>query len=153
MSSHPMSTAEIRSFLQSEPPRTAKVATVRADGRPHVAPVWVVLDTEAADDESPLGDIVFNTGRQTLKGRNLARDPRVSLCFDDERRPFAFVTIDGVASLDEDLDEVRRWAAVLGGRYMGAEHAEEYGERNGVPGELLVRVRPSNIVAIADLAD
>ena len=36
---------------------------------------------------------------------------------------------------------------------MGAENAEAYGRRNGVPGELLVRVRPTHIVAVADLAD
>ena len=77
----------------------------------------------------------------------------MALCFDDERAPFAFVAIDGVASMSDDLDEVRRWATVVGGRYMGEDRAEEYGRRNGVPGELLVRVRPTHIVAVADLAD
>jgi hypothetical protein len=48
---------------------------------------------------------------------------------------------------------VRRWASRLGGRYMGAERAEEYGSRNGVAGELLVRVRPERIVSAVDLAD
>jgi PPOX class probable F420-dependent enzyme len=153
MPAHPMSTEEIRTFLDALPARTAKVATVRADGRPHVAPVWVMLDTEAADDTSPIGDIVFNTGSESLKGRNLARDPRVSICFDDERAPFAFVTVDGTASLVDDPVQLQRWASLIGGRYMGADRADEYGRRNGVPGELLVRVRPSHVVALADLAD
>jgi PPOX class probable F420-dependent enzyme len=148
-----MTTDEIRAFLEAVPARTGKLATVRADGRPHVAPVWVALDTGAADAGSPVGDLVFNTGRATVKGANLRRDPRVALCFDDERAPFAFVAVDGVASISEDLDEVRRWATVVGGRYMGEARAEEYGRRNGVPGELLVRVRPTHIVAVADLAD
>jgi hypothetical protein len=58
-----------------------------------------------------------------------------------------------VASISEDLEEVAHWAAVIGGRYMGEERAEEFGRRNGVPGELLVRLRPTHVVAVADLAD
>jgi PPOX class probable F420-dependent enzyme len=148
-----MTTDEVRAFLAGLPARTGKLATVRADGRPHVAPVWVALDTAAADDGSPVGDLVFNTGADTVKGANLLRDPRVALCFDDERAPFAFVSIDGVATCGDDLAEVRRWAAVIGGRYMGEDRAEEFGRRNGVPGELLVRVRPTRITAFGDLAD
>jgi hypothetical protein len=36
---------------------------------------------------------------------------------------------------------------------MGAERADEYGERNGVEGELLIRLRPDVIHSAADLAD
>jgi hypothetical protein len=77
----------------------------------------------------------------------------VALCIDEERLPFSFVTIEGTATLSEDLEEVLHWATVLGGRYMGQDRAEEFGARNGVPGELLVRVRPTHIVAVADLSD
>jgi PPOX class probable F420-dependent enzyme len=153
MPHHPMSNEELRTFLTGQPAHTAKLATVRADGRPHVAPIWFMLDLARVDDDSPLGDIVFNTGGDTLKGKALRRDPRVALCIDDETPPFSFVTIEGVATLIEDLDEVVHWATLLGGRYMGDDQAEAYGKRNGVPGELLVRVRPTNIVAVADLAD
>ena len=55
--------------------------------------------------------------------------------------------------MSEELGELRRWATVIGGRYMGEENAEAFGERNGVPGELLVRVRPTRIAAMAGLAD
>jgi PPOX class probable F420-dependent enzyme len=147
-----MSDTELVEFLTAEPARTAKLATVRADGRPHVAPVWFVLDPAGPGDGSLIGDIVFNTGADTLKGKALRRDPRVALCIDDERPPFSFAVIDGVATISEELSEVARWAAVIGGRYMGAERAEEYGRRNGVAGELLVRVRATHIVAFADLA-
>jgi PPOX class probable F420-dependent enzyme len=135
---------EWRAFGRAEPARTAKGATVRKDGRPHVAPVWVDLDGDT---------VVFTTGEDTLKGRTLRRDPRVSLSFDDERPPFSFVIIDGVAELSDDLDELRHWATRLGGRYMGADQAEAYGQRNAVPGELLVRVTPTNVVAQAAIAD
>ena len=139
-----MSEAEWKAFLTGQP-RTAKLATVRADGRPHVAPIWIELD----DD----GTVVFTTGAETLKGRSIRRDPRVSLCVDDDRPPFSFVIVEGTAEISEDLDDMLRWATRIGGRYMGAARAEAFGKRNAVPGELLVRVRPERVVAQAAIAD
>lgn len=132
-----------RAFV-SQGTRTGKLATVRADGSPHIAPIWFLLDGD---------DLVFNTGAETVKGRNLARDGRVALCVDDDRPPFAFAVLQGQARLIDDLDEVRHWAARLGARYMGESRAEEFGERNGVPGELLVRVRIDKVVAQGAVAD
>ncbi|MFE7115241.1 PPOX class F420-dependent oxidoreductase [Streptomyces sp. NPDC057654] len=138
-----MSKDQWQAFL-SESTRTAKVSTVRADGSPHIAPVWFLLDGD---------DLVFNTGADTVKGRNLARDSRISICVDDDRPPFSFVTLQGRAELIDDLAEVRAWATRIGARYMGEERGEEFGARNGVPGELVVRVRIEKVVALADLAD
>jgi PPOX class probable F420-dependent enzyme len=123
--------------------RTGKLAVTRQDGRPHVTPVWFVLDGE---------DVLLTTYSGGLKGRVLRRDPRVSLCVDDQEPPYSFVVIEGEATLSEDPAELRHWAAVLGARYMGADRAEEHAARNGVPGELLVRIRPSRVVAEADIA-
>lgn len=125
-------------------PRTAKVGIVTASGAPLVAPVWVAREGDR---------LLFNTGAATAKGRALARDPRVSLCFDDESPPFAFVIVAGTAEVSEDPELVRRWAAVIGGRYMGEDRAEAFGERNGVPGELLVTVTPTKITGALDIAD
>lgn len=124
--------------------RTAKIGIVTASGAPLVAPIWVARDGDR---------LKFNTGADTAKGRALLRDPRVSLCFDDETPPFSFVIINGTVEVSEDLAEVRRWAAIIGGRYMGEDQAEAYGERNGVPGELLVTVTPTKITAAVDIAD
>jgi PPOX class probable F420-dependent enzyme len=140
-----MTEQEVRGFLTSEPPHTAMVATVRADGSPHLAPVWYAL----AED----GALCFTTGSDTVKGRALARDRRIAVCVDDERPPFSFVLLEGAAEVIDDLARVRQWAAVIGGRYMGADRAEEYGARNGVPGELLVRLRPGRVTSARDLAD
>jgi PPOX class probable F420-dependent enzyme len=148
---HPMSDDEARAFLTGDPPHTGKLATVRSDGRPHVAPVWFVVDPP--DDGIGIGDIVFNTGENTLKGRTLRRDPRAALCVDDEAPPFSFVVVEGTVTISEDLDELRHWATVIGGRYMGTERAEEYGNRNGVAGELLVRLHPTHVASAADLAE
>jgi PPOX class probable F420-dependent enzyme len=142
-----MTSAEIRGFL-SAGTRTGKLAWVAPSGQPHVAPIWFVVDDEAEELT-----VVFNTGADTAKGRALRREPRVSLVVDDERPPFAFVKLTGTVELSEDLDEVARWAARIGGRYMGAARAEEFGRRNGVPGELLVRLRPTSVLAQRGVAD
>ena len=138
-----MSEAEAMAFIAELPARTAKVATVLKSGAPHVAPVWVALDGT---------DVLFNTGAETIKGRAVRRDPRIAMCFEDDRPPFSFVSLRGTATVTEDPDELLQWATIIGGRYMGAERADEYGRRNGVPGELLVRVTPTHIVGERDLA-
>ncbi len=140
-----MSDHEVRAFLSATPARSGKLATVRADGRPHVAPVWYVLD----DD----GSVAFNTGADTVKGRNLARQGRAAICVDDDRPPFSFVVVEGEVEIIDELALVREWATRIGGRYMGADRAEEYGERNGVAGELLIRLRPDSVVSAADMAE
>lgn len=140
-----MTDDEIRQFL-TEPVRTAKLATVRPDGRPHVAPIWYVLDAD--------GNLYFNTWHTSVKGRNIQHDPRVMLSVDDEKPPFAFVLIEGRAEiLDVTPDERVKWAGKIGGRYMGAARAEEFGKRNGVEGEFLVRVKPDKIIAQKNLSD
>jgi PPOX class probable F420-dependent enzyme len=143
MAYHRMTDEERDAFLR-DPVRPGVLATTRADGRPHAAPVWYDLEGDT---------IVFTTGATTVKGRNLVRDPRATLCVQDDRPPFSFVLLDGTAELVEDVDEVRPWATRIGGRYMGAERAEEYGARNGVPGELLVRLRIERSVSARDVAD
>ncbi|HEY4929326.1 MAG TPA: PPOX class F420-dependent oxidoreductase [Acidimicrobiales bacterium] len=150
---HAMDLDEVAAFLDGLPARTGKLASVRADGRPHIAPIWFALDRTTAGPESPVGDLVFNTGVDTVKGRNLTRDPRVALCIDDDTPPFTFVIVEGTATVTEDPDDLVHWATVIGGRYMGADQAEAYGTRNGVPGELVVRLRPSRITAQARLTD
>ena len=88
-----------------------------------------------------------------MKGRNLRREPRVSLCIDEERPPFHFVIVEGVATLTADDPDLLLWATRLGGRYMGEDEAEAFGRRNAVPGELLVRVAPAKVLAYMNIAD
>lgn len=126
-----------------ERPRPAITAVVRADGRPHATPVWVDLDGE---------QIIFTTWHEGLKAKALRRDPRICLCMDDDNPPFAFVTIEGVATIPEDLADLKHWARRIGGRYMGKDNADAYAERNGVAGELLVRVTIRSITGQKDVA-
>lgn len=139
-----MTPSERREFL-TNPVRTATLATVRPDGRPHATPVWIALD----DDDT----VVFTTGTTSVKGKNILADPRVSLCIDDDRPPFAFVVIEGTATVSTDPGDMLSWATRIGGRYMGADRAVEYGRRNGGSGELLIRVTPTRITAMRNVAD
>jgi len=132
---------EVRAFLQ-EGTRTGKLGYLSASGRPLVSPVWFVVEGDA---------LVFNTGKDTAKGRSLARDPRATLCVDLQEPPFAFVQVQGEVELSEDLAELLRTATVIAARYMGQERAEEFGKRNGVPGEYVVRLRPSKVLAAFDM--
>jgi PPOX class probable F420-dependent enzyme len=137
-----MDDAEWRAFV-SEGTRTGKLATTRHDGRPHVVPIWFVLDGE---------DFVFNTGAHSIKGRALARTGLAALCVDDQRPPYAFVSVTGTVTITRDQDDLRRWATAIGARYMGPDRAEEFGARNAVDGELLVRLHADHVFAQADIA-
>jgi len=138
-----MTDEERRAFLLHGT-RTGKLATVRPDGRPHLAPIWFVLDGDL---------VVFTTGADTVKGRAVRRDPRLAMLVDDEAPPYAYVLVEGTAEVSEDLDQMLDWAVRIGGRYMGAERAEEFGRRNAAPGELLVRVTPTKMLARAGISD
>lgn len=137
-----MTAEEVRRFLL-EGTRTGKLATVGKGGEPHVVPIWFVLDGD---------DVIFTTGEGSTKARNIRRDPRVAMVVDDERPPFAYVQVRGRAEVSREGDTLR-WATRIGGRYMGADRAEEFGRRNAVPEELLVRVRVERVVALRAVSD
>jgi PPOX class probable F420-dependent enzyme len=138
-----MTPDEMRDFLLTGT-RTGKVATIGRGGAPHVVPIWFVLDGD---------DVIFTTGSTSAKARHLQRDPRVALTVDDDRPPYSFVQVRGRAELSDDLDDLLVWATRIGARYMGKERGEEFGRRNAVPGEVLVRIRPDEVVALRNIAD
>ncbi|MET0799768.1 MAG: PPOX class F420-dependent oxidoreductase [Actinomycetota bacterium] len=137
-----MTPEEVRSFLM-EGTRTAKVATVRVDGSPHVAPVWFVLDGD---------DVIFTTGKTSVKGRTLARERRAALTVDDERAPFSFVVVEGPVDLSDGVDVLLARTTRIAARYL-PDQAEEYGRRNAAAGELLVRLRPDRVMGETGLTD
>ena len=136
-----MSEQEIWDFLRAGT-RTAHVGTTRSDGRPHVKPVWFVLDGRPGDFQ-----LVFTTHSDSVKGRGLRRNDQVTVSVDDPAPPYSFVIVEGTAQVSDDLGEVRAAATRIGGRYMGDDRATEFGARNGVPGEILVRVTPARVIA------
>jgi len=134
---------DVVEFL-SEGTRTGRLGYLASDGRPLVAPVWFVVDGD---------ELAFNTGKDTAKGRALTRDPRVVMCVDDDRPPYSYVQVQGIASISEDPQDVLDIATRAGGRYMGADRAEEFGRRNGVPGELVVRIKPTKVIKAFNVAE
>jgi PPOX class probable F420-dependent enzyme len=122
--------------------RTGMLGFVAADGRPLVAPVWFIVEG---------GHLVFNTGKNTAKGHALVRDPRTVITVDDPRPPYSFVQVQGVATTTEDPAELLDTATRIGRRYMGPERAEEFGRRNGAPGELVVRIAPTKVIKAFDV--
>ena len=134
---------EVAEFL-SAGTRTAMLGYLAADGRPLVAPVWFIVEG---------GELVFTTGRETAKGRALARDSRVVICVDDPHPPYSFVQVQGIARVQDDADDLLEIATRIGGRYMGAHRAREFGQRNAAPGELVVRVQPTKVNASFNIAD
>lgn len=138
-----MTEAEWREFL-CHGTRTGKLATTRRDGRPHVVPIWFVLDGD---------NLVFLTGATTVKGRALARRGVGSVCVDDEHPPYSFVTVSGPVTLSVDLEEMLPLAIRIAARYMGHDSADRYGRRNAVKGALLVRLKAEHVLALRDLAD
>ncbi|MGP4056369.1 PPOX class F420-dependent oxidoreductase [Mycobacterium sp. 4D054] len=132
-----MTDEEYRRFLGAGT-RTAKVATTRGDGRPHVVPVWFLLDHD---------DLVFTTGKTSVKGRSVLRSGHVAVCVDDERPPYAFVAVDGRTTTNDDPEELLSWTTRIAARYVGQERAEYYGKLNAGPDQMVVRVRPTRVVS------
>ncbi len=76
------------------------------------------------------------------------------LAVDDEQPPFAFVLVEGSATLsDLSPPELLPWTTRIAMRYMGTEQADAYGKRNAVEGEILVRVPLSKVTARKGIAD
>lgn len=125
--------------------RTAKIACVKKDGSPVVSPVWFVLDND---------DLVFTTMNTSLKYRLMDRDPRVAICVESDSYPYGFASIQGVATVHElPVEDMLKWTTQIASRYVPQELASQFGKRNAVVGEMLVRVRMVKSFAFDGIAD
>lgn len=139
-----MTKDEIRNFLL-QGTLTGKLGTINKNGTTHVVPIWYTVDEE--------DNIVFNTGGESVKAKNIRRDNRVRLCVDDQKPLFSFVLIDGIAQIEKvETSEIYKWAKIIAARYMGDDKSEAYGKRNSGEGEILVRIKPIKIVGQKDTA-
>ena len=134
---------EILAFM-IEAPRTGHVATVRQDGRPHVATIWFTVDGN---------DIVFVTSSASVKAKNLSRSAFAAFTVDDPRPPFSFVALEGPVTVDDDMDQVRHWARIIAARYIGADGARAYTEMDDFPDDMVCRLTPSHMTGLAALAE
>jgi PPOX class probable F420-dependent enzyme len=138
-----MSKEEYQAFLM-EGTRTGKLSTMAKDGRPHVVPIWFVLDGDV---------IVFMTSASAAKAKHMARDPRVALCVDDQQAPYSYVMVQGIAEWSPNPPEMLEWSTRIAERYMGKDLAQSFGKRNAVDGELLVRLRPTKVIAEKNISE
>ena len=97
-------------FLQEI--RFAVLATINQDGTPQLTTMWYLLE----DD----GTIMMNTKVGRLKERNLRRDPRISICIEDD---YNFLTINGTVQLIDDPQKTQNDIYRLSARYHGEEKA------------------------------
>ncbi|WP_435123711.1 PPOX class F420-dependent oxidoreductase [Micromonospora tulbaghiae] len=110
-------------------PQLAHVATIEADGTPHVTPVWVDTDGE---------HIVFNTAKGRQKYLNMSRNPVVAVSVADKADDFRTLWVKGTVEFvtegaDEHIDRLAK-------KYLGQD---TYPWRR--PGEerVIVRVTPT----------
>ena len=147
-----MSRKEIEKFLMHDT-FTAKLATVKKDGSPHVVLVWFVLDGRKNQRRKGMDDIIFAIYKNSLEALNIQRDNRVSICVDDQTPQFSFVTIHGTAKIvRQKYNELLKWNTRIAERYMGKSNAKAYGKRNSTEGVILVRITPTKIIAEKDIA-
>ena len=137
-----MNHAEILEFLM-EGTYTGKISTINKDGSSHVTPIWYILDEN--------NRITFTTYSKSVKGKNLTRDPRISFCVDDQVSPFSFVIVYGIAEIIKSSD-LLAWTTKVAERYMGKNLSDEYGKRNAVEGELLIKVIPTKTIGQKEIS-
>jgi len=139
-----MTNYEIQNFLLKGT-FTGKIGTVNKNGRSHIVPIWYTLDKE--------NNIIFNTGKNSVKAKNIQRDNKVRLCVDDQIPLYSFVIIDGIAEIiNVEPNELFKWAKIIAARYMGNDKADEYGKRNSSEGELLIKIKPTKIIGQKEIA-
>lgn len=95
-------TAEDLALLNE--PQLAHVATIEADGTPHVTPVWVDTDGE---------HIVFNTAEGRVKHRNMERNPVVAVSVSDRSNDYRTLWVKGTVEMttegaDEHIDKMAK---------------------------------------------
>lgn len=127
-----LSAGEIAAFLDER--HTVIVATLRADGTPHLATVWYRWDGTS---------FWIATNRTTAKFRNLARDQRVSLIVDDPPRERSIAAY-GRAEITASGEAAWEGALAIVGRYVDDPVA--YLQKRRDEPRVLIRVTPEEVV-------
>jgi len=107
------------------------LAVLTGDGAPNQSVMWFDLDPQQADT------ILMNTKVGRAKERFLRRDPRVSLCFEDE---LTWVALQGSVELDDDRDRSLADIHDLARRY-GSNPAEFEGQQRAT-----IRMRVEKVI-------
>jgi len=128
----PLTQQELDSFLSE--PHIAVVSTASPSGVPHAMPIWYMWRD---------GKVVFHTGPESKKMRNLRKNPRVSVVVDSKVAPYKVVVVEGTATeLPEDPALAREMAIHYLGEKLGARYSEQ-----SSGGSTLVVVEPKKIIS------
>ena len=133
--SNSMSPSEREEFLAGLHVGVVSVASGDGAG-PLTVPVWYSYQ--------PGGVVTVNTGRRTRKVRLIAAAGRFSLCAQDERPPYKYVTVTGPAVIEDIGWEERR---AIARRYLGDEGGDAYMAMtgDGEPGsQVAIRMTPEH---------
>jgi PPOX class probable F420-dependent enzyme len=149
-----MNPQEVMNFLNLGT-MTAKVSTASLEGIPHVAPVWFVVDYDPRSSSNKDFTVIFTTFYNSVKARHLISNPKICLSVDDQKPPFSFIILNGIAEIVKhpNYDELLRLTSRIAGRYMGKESAEKYGKRNAVKGECIIKLKPRKIIAQKNVSE
>ncbi len=122
-------------------PAISFITTLRADGSPHVTPVWHMVED---------GEIVIAVDRRTVKARNARRNPAVALCVALDESPQRWVLVNGNARLATDGAE--RFVRAVSAHYVAADEAEEYADGALAMREFeLLRITPTRVAGFDGL--
>lgn len=128
-----MSRAEAAEFLAGLHVGVLGVADGAASG-PLIIPVWYSYE--------PGGVVSISTGRHTRKARLIGAAGRLSLCVQDERPPYKYVTVEGPAVIAE-IELAERLS--LARRYLGTEGGDEFIAANPAEGnDIAIRLTPEH---------
>lgn len=149
-----MSPQEVINFLNIGT-MTAKVSTATLNGTPHVAPVWFVIDQDSNSSNNKDFTVIFTTFYNSVKAKHLLSNPKICLSVDDQKPPFSFIILNGIAEVDRypNYEELLRLTIRIAERYMGKENADKYGKRNAVKGECIIKIKPTKIIAQKNVSE
>ncbi|MGW7415729.1 PPOX class F420-dependent oxidoreductase [Streptomyces sp. NPDC054863] len=114
-------------------PAFGTIATVLPGGQPHLTMVWITRDGD---------DLLFSTTLERLQGKNLSRDPRVTVLITTPEDPYAYAEIRGTAALTPDPD--RSLAHTLSLAHTGRPFAE-FNPSSATSDFVTVRVTPTRV--------
>ena len=135
-----MTKEERETFLAE--PWVAVVSIPEAGCGPLTVPVWYLYEAG--------GDVRIWTGSKSRKAKILQKAERISVCVQDPRPPYKYVSVEGPVSIEPV--QFSRDVCTMAYRYFGAEGGERYlesiGGEAGVAEDILVRLQPERWLTV-----
>jgi len=135
-----MTKEEREAFLSR--PWIAVLSIPEAGRGPLTIPVWYLYEAG--------GDVLIWTGRKSRKAKLLQAAERISVCVQDPKPPYKYVSVEGPVSIEPV--QFTRDICPMAYRYFGAEAGERYlesiGGEAGVAEDILVRLHPEHWLTV-----